>query len=269
MRIDWTDLPAQVREAILAETGPVTRIDPAPTGNHAAIASTLHASGGPVFVKAARKLADQDGPEVMSLRREAAINPFVPEFAPRLHWKVEAGEWLALGFEHVAGRPADFAPGSGDLEVLEKVIDTLQLMAAPSVVKMQVERRWASEALTVQPMAGGSLLHTDLNEDNFLITSDGRAYVVDWAFVARGAAWVELGLLIPWLLKAGHSPREAEAFVTRFGSWSQAPLADLGLFTKVFASKWARNAQRDTSEDWVLMHAHLTRRWADHWESSR
>jgi Ser/Thr protein kinase RdoA (MazF antagonist) len=264
MRIDWTDLPEEIREGIAAETGPIARIAPAPTGNHANIASTLHAEDGRVFVKAARKLADRDGPEVMSLRREAAVNPFVTGFAPRLHFTVEAGEWLALGFEHVQGRPADFSPGAADLEVLAKTIQALQSTPCPDAVGMRVENRWKSAGPDITPLAGDALLHTDLNEDNFLITDDGRAYLVDWAFVARGAAFVELGLLIPWLLKAGHTPAEAEAFVTDFPSWANASLHQVELLSRVFAAKWAEHARRDNPEDWMLLHARLTKMWSDY-----
>ncbi|XVQ10405.1 hypothetical protein ACQP1W_49185 [Spirillospora sp. CA-255316] len=267
MRTDWSDLPTQVRDGILAETGPISRVEPAPTGNHADIASTLHTLDGRVFVKAARKLADRDGPEVMSLRREAAVNPFVTEFAPRLHWTVEAGEWLALGFEHVTGRAADFTPGSADLEILAKTVHALQTTPCPDVVRMAVERRWTSVGGDVTPLAGDALLHTDLNEDNFLI-ADGRAYLVDWAFVARGAAFVELGLLIPWLLKAGHTPEQADAWVAQFGSWTDADPAHIDLFSKVFAAKWRANSQTN-SADWVRLQADLTARWSQYRLGSR
>lgn len=122
MRSDWNDLPAELRAEIEAHTGPINAVTPAPAGNHADFAATLHTTGGRIFVKAARKLPDRDGAEVMSLRREAAVNPHVTEFAPRLHWTVEAGGRLALGFEHVEGRRADFFPGSADLEILAKTI---------------------------------------------------------------------------------------------------------------------------------------------------
>jgi Ser/Thr protein kinase RdoA (MazF antagonist) len=129
---------------------------------------------------------------------------------------------------------------------------------------MAVERRWASVADSIGPLAGDALLHTDLNSDNFLITGDGRAYLVDWAFAARGAAFVELGLLIPWLLKAGHTPRQAEAWVAQFPSWADADPAHIDLFSVAFAARWAQHTSRENPEDWVLLHAELTRRWAEH-----
>ncbi|WP_067453402.1 phosphotransferase family protein [Actinomadura macra] len=261
MRTDWTDLPEALRSEIEAKTGPIERIVPAAQGNHADIAATLFTSGGPVFIKAARKLEDRDGPEVMSLRREASVNPAVSEFAPRLQWQAETGGWLALGFDHAQGRPADFAPGSPDLEVLAKTINTIQNTPCPDAVRLLVERRWQRFADDVTPLAGSALLHTDLNEDNFIITPDGRAYVVDWAFVSRGTAWLELALLIPWLLKAGHSPQEADAWVRQFPSWGAAPASDIDLFTAAFAEQW-RTASQTRADSWVRLHAQLTGRWA-------
>ncbi|MFC4050223.1 phosphotransferase [Actinomadura syzygii] len=261
MRSDWTDLPQELRIEIETQTGPISSIDPAPTGNHADIASTLHSPEGLTFVKAARKLADRDGPEVMSLRREAAVNPHVSGFAPRLRWQAEAREWVVLGFEHVSGRRADFTPGSPDLTVLAKTIQAIQTTPCPDVVRMMVERRWQSAAVDVSRLAGTALLHTDLNEENLIITPEGRAYVVDWAFVSRGQAWIELGLLIPWLLKAGHSPREAGEWVSQFDSWNDAEPSHVDLFSEIFAEKW-RGHSETNSAAWVAEHAALTKQWA-------
>ncbi|MDL4774452.1 phosphotransferase [Actinomadura xylanilytica] len=264
MRSTWTDLPTEVRDAVQAHTGEVTGIDPAPAGNHAEIAVTLHTTTARTFIKAARKLGDQDGAEVWSLRNEAAINPHVTVFAPRLLWQAEAGGWLALGFEHVDGRHADFTPGSPDLEILAKTLQSLQTTPCPDEVRMRVERRWAPVAEDVTPMAGNALLHTDLNSDNLLITPDGQARVVDWAFAARGAAWVELGVLTPWLLKAGHTPAGAADWISQFTSWTAADPAHIDLFSQAFAARWAQHAARLAPEAWVTLHADLTRRWAEH-----
>ncbi|GAA4239815.1 hypothetical protein GCM10022254_61880 [Actinomadura meridiana] len=261
MRTDWTDLPEGLRSGIEAKTGQIERIEPAPKGNHADVASTLHAANGRVFVKAARKLEDRDGPEVMSLRREASVNPVVSEFAPRLQWQAEAGEWLALGFDHVEGRPADFSPASPDLDVLAKTIHSIQNASCPDAVRLLVERRWQRYTDDISGLSGNALLHTDLNEDNFIITPDGRAYVVDWAFVSRGVAWLELGLLIPWLLKAGHAPQAADEWISQFPSWAEAPATEIDMFTAAFANQW-RTASDKREDSWVRLHADLTARWA-------
>ncbi|MGI5170053.1 phosphotransferase [Spirillospora sp. CA-253888] len=263
MRADWTDLPQTLRSEIETKTGPISRIEPAPVGNHADIASTLFTPHGRVFVKAARKLVDKDGPEVLSLRREACVNLVVTEFAPRLRWQAETEGWLMLGFDYVEGRPADFSPGSPDLEVLAKTVHAIQNLPCPDVPMPAGERRWQRFADAPSRLAGGTLLHTDLNEDNFIITADGRAYVVDWAFVTRGAPWLELALLVPWLIKAGHSPKAAGQWVSQFPSWAQAPAADIDMFTAAFAKQW-RTAGETRSDGWISRHADLTARWANY-----
>src|SRR3954454_20972307 len=115
MRTARTELPDDLRDTIEAETGPINSVRPTSTGNHADIASTLHTASGRTFVKAAKKVPGKDGAEVRSLRWEALINPYVTEFAPRLLWQAEAGEWLALGFEHLEARHTDYSPDSSDL----------------------------------------------------------------------------------------------------------------------------------------------------------
>ncbi|MCW2890366.1 MAG: Phosphotransferase enzyme family protein [Streptosporangiaceae bacterium] len=264
MRTDWTELPGELRDAVEDRTGLIGDVVPAATGNHADVASTLHTSSGRTFVKAARKVSpEHDGPEVRSLRWEAAISPHVSEYAPRLLWEVEAGGWLALGFEHVEGRHAGYSPGSPDLSLLIKTVEAFQAMKCPDVVTMRVERRWESVAAEVTPMAGNALLHTDVNCSNMLITPDGRPYVVDWAFTSRGAAWVELGLLIPWLLKAGHSPPQAAEWVAQFPAWTAADPAAIDLFSEVSAERWTRHSAANPAT-WVAEHAALTRQWADY-----
>ncbi|MFD0856204.1 hypothetical protein ACFQ07_28455 [Actinomadura adrarensis] len=265
MPSQWGDLPGELRAAIQDRTGPIDRIEAAPSGNHADITATLHTDRAPVFLKAARKISPEvDGAEVRSLRWEATINPHVIEYAPRLHWTVEAGGWLALGFEHVQARHADFASGSPDLEILAKVIETFQALPCPEVlVSKRVERRWEGVAADVTPLSGDALLHCDLNPANLLITADGAVRVVDWAFVARGAAFVELCLLMPWLLKAGHSVAEAEAWVARFPSWADADPAHIDLFCRAFADKWQMNLVANGHASWAVEHEAAARSWAD------
>ncbi|MFD0902228.1 hypothetical protein [Actinomadura sediminis] len=79
--------------------------------------------------------------------------------------------------------------------------------------------------------------------------------------MSRGTAWLELALLVPWLLKAGHEPRDADEWVSRFPSWSQAPAADIDVFSAAFAEQWRAAAER-RDDAWVRLHAELTGRWA-------
>ncbi|GAA1871143.1 phosphotransferase family protein [Actinomadura bangladeshensis] len=264
MRSDWSNLPPEVLDAVKGHTGTIHRVEPAPAGNHADIAATVHTADGRLFVKAAPKTApDTDGPEVRSLRWEAAINPHVTEYAARLHWTVEAGGWLVLAFEHVQARHADYTPGSPDLDVLAKIIDSLQARPLPDVLeRKRIERRWESMG-DMTPLAGNTLLHADLNPANVLIGDDNTVHVVDWTFTGRGAAFLEMALLIPWLLKAGHTPAEAERWTSRFPAWTTTAPATIDLFARVFATKWQANLATN-NEAWALEHATAAQRWASH-----
>ncbi|NVI91191.1 phosphotransferase [Actinomadura sp. BRA 177] len=124
----------------------------------------------------------------------------------------------------------------------------------------RVERRWEGMG-DVAGLAGRTLLHADLNPANVLLAEDGTAYVVDWAFAGRGAAFLEMALLVPWLLKAGHSPAEAERWVARFPAWAAADPVDIDLFARVFADKWRANLVGNGA-DWAVEHAAAAWEWA-------
>lgn len=241
-RSDWNDLPAAIRDAIERRTGSITGVRSAPGGNHADLAAALGTAGGTVFVKAARKLADRDGPEVRSLRREAVIAPHMTRFVPGLAWETETEGWLALGFIYVPGRAATFVPGSPDLDVLAHVVHVLQATPCPDVVYLRVEQRWAPFADDVSAMAGDALVHTDLNPDNLIIGDDGNVCVVDWALASRGAAWIEAGQLMPWLILAGHSPRQADAWAAQIPSWRHADPDAVNLYSRLAVTFWRRRA---------------------------
>lgn len=264
MRTPWARLPEAVRIGITERTGPVRRVQPASGGGNAAFAATVTGKAGRVFVKAAPKTApDQDGPQVRALRRETVINPCVPEFAPRLLWLVEAGGWIAVGFEHVQGRSADYGSGSRDLDILTETVRQLQGTKCPDAVVLQVERRWEGLVPDTAVMAGDALLHTDLNPHNLLITSEHRVYIVDWGFASRGAPWIEIGQVIPWLLHAGHTPADAEEWAARFPAWADAAPSSIDLYAKASADRWRKRAAANPTAASPANLA-VARQWANH-----
>lgn len=58
-------------------------------------------------------------------------------------------------------------------------------------------------------MAGTALLHGDLRLDN-IVTTDARAYAVDWPSACVGAAWADTLLMIPALALVDGAPDPAE-----------------------------------------------------------
>lgn len=260
-RSTWEDLPSTVREAVEQRAGDVLDVEPAKAGEHSDITATLRTPSGPVFVKGMR--TTPEGPDLWALRREARIYPHVSHYAPRLLWRIEAGGWLLLAFEHVEGRHADYTPGSPDLDILAKLVEQLQAEPCPSILTRPAERRWEQHTDDVTPMAGASLVHLDLNPANLLITRDGRPRLVDWGFASRGAAWLEPALLIQWLIAAGHSPCEAEQWVSCFPSWQAAPPAHIDHFAKVNAAFWRDISARNPAP-WVSDITRWVTQWAGH-----
>jgi hypothetical protein len=45
-------------------------------------------------------------------------------------------------------------------------------------------------------LAGDTVVHTDVRDDNLLIAPDGRAWLCDWNWPAVGAAWLDSLLLL-------------------------------------------------------------------------
>jgi len=86
---------------------------------------------------------------------------------------------------------------------------------------------------------------------------------VDWTFAGRGAAFLELALLIPWLLKADHTPTKAEQWASQFPAWTTTAPATIDLFARAFADKWQANLATNR-EAWALEHATAAQRWASH-----
>jgi Phosphotransferase enzyme family len=258
-RSDWGNLPAEVRDAVERQAGTVLGSEPAPAGEHSDITATLHTSNGPVFVKGTR--TDLDGHDLRSLRREVQIHPHVSQYTPRLLWTVEAGGWLIVGFQRIDSRHGDYSPGSPDLTHLEKVVEGLQSIPCPDIVTRCIENLWA-EHIDTTLTAGDVLLHLDLNPANLLITDD-RAYLIDWGWVARGQGWIELATLIQWLIGSGHSPQQAEAWVSRFPAWNTTDPATLDLFATANADRW-QSLTADDPPAWAVRLAELTRQWADY-----
>ncbi len=265
-RSDWPDLPDVVRAAVRDHTGPVAGSVPVERGEHADLRAVLDTEAGPVFVKGMR--TGQRTADLVALRREARINPHVRHLAPRVQWEVETGGWLLVGFEYVAGRHLEYAPGSPDLEHLALVVERLGATPTPAGMTLRVEQRWPDEP-DLSPLAGERhLLHTDLNPGNLLVTEAGRVYVVDWGHMTRGAAWLEHGLLIPWLLQAGHDPELADEWLRRVPAWRDADPFGVDLFSRVNAAHWMRvHAARPVR--WVRMMAATTAVWDVHWERRR
>jgi aminoglycoside phosphotransferase (APT) family kinase protein len=218
------------------------------------LASRLElANGGRVFVKG----APAGHPMIRGYYAEAHVTAALPGDAPapELLGTID-DEWLLLVFEDVDGYQPDLRPGSSDVSALLASVTALRELLTPCPVPGLVtaeevlgprlcgwtylSRRlphdldlWARRNIDKlvalesawRPWAGGdTMLHMDLRPDNVLCRHlDGTALIVDWAQAVRGAPWLELANLVPYLIVAGHSPADAEQRGLSGPAMSQAP----------------------------------------------
>ncbi|ONH30820.1 aminoglycoside phosphotransferase family protein [Pseudofrankia asymbiotica] len=230
------------------------------------VASRLDTDTGPVFLKA----APLRSPAIGHYQREAAVNAALPAGipAPRLLWSGEVAGWLLLSFGHLDGRDADLAPGSPDLTpVLRTVGELADRLTpnpwdrAPSVAERFTALREKADELLAQcpgefpvleaaaagfslaAVDGGTLLHADLHAGNFFVTADGVS-VIDWSLASRGAPWVDVAMLVPRLVAAGHGVAGAESLAGTVPGWKAAPegaVTGLAAVRALFAEHQARS----------------------------
>ena len=173
------------------------------------------------FVKAASSVAQPVFAD--SYRQEARKLGALPETvpAPRLLW-VEDGDWVVLGLEYVEAR-APQRPWRADeldlcLDAAEAVVDELtpapegldldpvstEFAAWPGLwtrvgdrdVRPHAEEAAALAATYAEVTGGETLVHTDLRDDNALLTTDGRALFCDWNWPVVGAPWLDSVILL-------------------------------------------------------------------------
>ncbi|MFR9729099.1 hypothetical protein ACL03H_07715 [Saccharopolyspora sp. MS10] len=235
----WQELPDEVRGAVRGHVGPVSSAAEITNGRGSDLAAVLDTAAGRVFVKGVEGVS----PRMRHLRNEITTGTLTGGLAPAVLFAEDLGDWLVVGFEYLAGRPADLSPGSPDLSVVADVVNRIgarpgddarplrtrfgavdwwgRLDAdAPELVEgwdLVDAARWCA---TFPLLADGDrLVHADLHGDQILI-GDGPARVIDWAFPGSGAAWVDPAFVVLRLIEAGHEPAAAEA-------WARAHLTGL------------------------------------------
>ncbi|SDT74549.1 phosphotransferase [Actinoplanes derwentensis] len=256
-RFHWHQLPPAARSAVEARTGPVERALAVQAGSVADMTAILHTGQGEVFCKAVRETHRL----AWLHRREAAFNPHLPEFAPRLRWHVEAVGWILLGFDRAPGRHADVTPGSPDLPRLAQTLTRMAATPAPDPpVRIQpATTRWA-DYVPPDVVDGDTLVHTDMNTANFLVDPTSIA-VVDWAMPCRGASWLDTALMTVRLICAGHTPQQAEQWAAQVPVWRDGPPDAITAFAGACAvrgEEWADRSPAphfrrlaDASHDWA------------------
>lgn len=270
-RIDWQQLPARVHNAVEALLGTVKAARTVGDGQNSAIATILDVDEGRVFLKGLRT----DMRAVVTQQHEAAINPHVRAVAPELLWRIEIAGWDLLCFEHVDGRRADYTPGSADLPRLVATMRRLAELPCPTLPPVyfrRAERRWAEEIedpAAREVLAGNTILHTDYNPTNILVTGAGDIQMIDWAWATKGAAWVDPACLIPRLIAWGHSPAGAEQIASECPAWEEADPAAIDVFVAALTTMWNDIARDQPDENWKQALAQAARAWKDHRSAAR
>ncbi|MER7764519.1 aminoglycoside phosphotransferase [Streptomyces sp. NPDC097619] len=263
-RVSFANLPPAVLAAVAARVGDFTAEDAA-YGNGAELSAVLTTpTGTRVFVKGLPEGHDH-GDE---LAAEARIGPHLPDLAPRLLWHLAVGGWTLLGFEGITPEAgwAYFESGSEYLEPVATTLRALSTTLAPPDLEATVWERWGEfcapgdEAL----LTGDHLVHGDPASTNFLPDTDGKAWLVDWAWAARGPAWTDTALWGFRLVCDGRqSPEEAAARTSTVPAFARAPREALAVFTEAEARYW--EAWRESGATDVERQLTASRAWADHW----
>lgn len=262
LRTDWHQLAEPTRSAIESRSGRVVHATTAAEGLNSALALLLDTDNGTkLFVKGLRT----DHPGVVTQNREAMIAPHLGEIAPRLRWQVEVDGWNLLAFDRIDGRHADYSPGSPDVEHVIDAINVMSKVQCPDVAVKLAEKRWGGYVDTDDERAllcGEALLHTDYNPANVLINGS-MAYLIDWAWPTRGAAWIDPACLVVRLIAAGNAPADAELLAGRATAWAEASTESLDIFSRALYRMWSDIAQHDPASWKTTMQA-SARAWMDH-----
>lgn len=242
-RLGWQDIPVGTRSALAFELGAgVVRALRQESGLDGALAARLLLDDGRwAFLRA----LPADHPRRDDVRAEAAVTARLPETAPvpRLLAVVET-EWLAVVFSDLDGARPNLRPGSPDcsatlsalgkaaraltpspideLPTAHEVLDRrLRCWREPATLPDQLDpwaRRYVDRLAAVEtawgPWADGdTLLHTNPSPETMVRTGTGRVLLTGWREPARGAAWLDIAMLVPYLLTAGHDVAGAERLV--------------------------------------------------------
>lgn len=260
-RLTWDHLPTEAHVAIEAQIGPVIEVQDVSTGFNSELAVIVRASSATLFVKGLRA----NHPRAWTQHTEASVGRLVSGVSPKLHWHLVTAGWLLLGFDYLAGRHVDYAPGSADLPLVVRCISQMRSLDPPDLPLKRAEdrlRTYTDTPEAADAFRGTALLHTDWNSKNVLITD--RAYVVDWAWATIGAAWLDPAYWVIWLIaEGGHQPADAEHWASQVPSWATAPTEALNAFASANAQLWNEIASAD-ADDWSASVASAAIAWANH-----
>ncbi|MFF1635993.1 phosphotransferase family protein, partial [Leifsonia sp. NPDC058248] len=194
-------------------------------------------------------------------RREAEIAPYLEGIAPALLWRIEGAGWDLNGFEDIEGRHVDYSPGSSDLPRIVQLLTRLSQVKAPALGLRSMVDRMQHYSGKAELFEGAALLHTDWFPTNVLVDRTQNVWVVDWAWAATGAPWIDTALWIVWLIKAGHTPEEAEEWGNDVPAFQEASKMAVAAFAEATVNVWSEITANEP-ETWMLGMLEAARAWA-------
>jgi aminoglycoside phosphotransferase len=243
VHLPWAEVPGAVRTWAARVGGgePVSAHD-LTGGFSPGATAVLDCPRGPIFVKAVGAGLNPESPDFH--RREAVLSaglPLAPQF-PRLLTVYDDGDWVALAFEAVDGRPPAHPWDEVELRAAVRALDALHARLTPNPVPgapsagerlrhlfggwadlaarerapegldewtgRNLDRLAELESGWPAAVAGPTLLHGDVRSDNLLVTHSGVVFV-DWPHACVGAPVFDLVAWAPSVtLEGGPSPEE-------------------------------------------------------------
>ncbi|HEY5384081.1 MAG TPA: aminoglycoside phosphotransferase family protein, partial [Acidimicrobiales bacterium] len=221
----------------------------------------LDCPGGAIFVKAVGADLNADSPELH--RREAVVSAALPPApqVPQLLDVYDDGDWVALAFEAVDGRPPVHPWDDVELRAAVRALDALHARLTPNPVPgvpsagerlqhlfggwaelaalgrtpggldewsgQNLDRLAELESGWPAAVEGSTLLHCDVRSDNLLVTNSGVVFV-DWPHACVGAPVFDLVAWAPSVvLEGGPAPEELLALSVSSSAVDPAVLAVL------------------------------------------
>ncbi|MBH1938362.1 protein kinase [Streptomyces sp. AV19] len=261
-----TELPdGHFRALIRPYTGEVDQVHVPKQGFTTDFAAVIDSEKGSFFVKA---MFNRPGGRRDSILRERAINPYVQPLSPRVLWSVDGDDagWIILGFEVIDGRDLDFEPDSPDLHIAVGLLNRAASLELPDVARDWREDRWDAYVRSEDELTffrGDALLHTDINPSNTMV-GDAGAWLIDWSWPTRGAAFIDPACFVVQLISAGHSPESAEGWAARCTAWENADPKAIDAFAAADLRMHRAIADRRPDEAWLTAMAEAAQAWADH-----
>jgi hypothetical protein len=219
IRPTWSELPAEAQALVETHCGAaVIAAESMGAGFTPGFASRLRlANGRRVFVKAADDATR--GPFADSYREEIGKLRALPAAIPaaRLLWSHNADGWVMLGLQDIDGRHPERPWRPDELELVLRCLDrtaelltpapddypwpSLQgfLLVEPTYWEEVRDRGFAPgwlrphlaecERLAMlgdDAMAGDTVVHADVRDDNVLIDADDNVWLCDWNWPLKG-----------------------------------------------------------------------------------